>query len=125
MKSNAIYGFHILVGGLFVAAGGAKVAGVDIMVQEFDLVGLGQSFRILVGFLEIIGGLCLVVPRTGVLGATLVACAMAGFLSSGIWHRIPLASRPNPTNGPLFTNYETSPTPAGLTILRFFISQLT
>jgi uncharacterized membrane protein YphA (DoxX/SURF4 family) len=61
MKSNAIYGFHILVGGLFVAAGGAKVAGVDIMVQEFDLVGLGQSFRILVGFLEIIGGLCLVV----------------------------------------------------------------
>src|SRR6266446_5034911 len=65
MKSKAIYGFHIVVGGLFVAAGSAKLAGVDIMVQEFDLVGLGQSFRILVGSLEIIGGLCLVVPRAG------------------------------------------------------------
>jgi len=116
MKSNVIYGVHILVGGLFVAAGGAKLAGVDIMVQEFDLVGLGQSFRILVGFLEIIGGLCLVVPRTGVLGATLVACAMAGFLSSAIGHGVSLASRPNPTSGPLFTIYETSQTPPGWSI---------
>jgi uncharacterized membrane protein YphA (DoxX/SURF4 family) len=116
MKSNAIYGFHILVGGLFVAAGGAKVAGVDIMVQEFDLVGLGQSFRILVGSLEIIGGLCLLVPRAGGLGATLVACTVAGFLSSAIGHGGPLASRPNPTSGPLFTIYEKSKTPPGWSI---------
>jgi hypothetical protein len=34
-----------------VAAGGAKLASMDIMVQEFDLVGLGQSFRTLGGVL--------------------------------------------------------------------------
>ena len=116
MKSKVIYGLQILVGGLFVAAGGAKLAGADIMVQEFDLVGLGQSFRILVGSLEIIGGLCLLVPRTGVLGATLVACAVAGFLSSAIGHGVPLASRPNPTSRTLFTIYETSQTPPGWSI---------
>jgi putative oxidoreductase len=83
---------------VFVVAGGAKLAGVDIMVQKFDLVGLGHSFRILVGSLEIIGGLCLLVPRTGVLGATLVACAVAGFLSAAIGHGVPLASRLIPTS---------------------------
>ncbi len=113
MKSKAIYGFHILVGGLFVAAGSAKLAGIDIMVQEFDLVGLGQSFRNLVGSLEIIGGLCLVVPRAGVLGATLVACTVAGFLSAAIAYGVSSASRPYPTSGPLLTIYKTSQTPAG------------
>jgi putative oxidoreductase len=69
MKSNVAYALQILAGGLFVAAGAAKLAGAEIMVQEFDLVGLGQSARILVGLIEIIGGLCLIVPRAGVLGA--------------------------------------------------------
>jgi putative oxidoreductase len=113
MKSNVIYGFQILVGGLFVAAGGAKLAGVDIMVQEFDLVGLGQSFRILVGSLEIVGGLCLVVPRAGVLGATLVACTVAGFLTAAIAYGDSSASGPNPTSGPPLTIYKSSQTPAG------------
>jgi hypothetical protein len=113
MKRYVIYGFHILVGGLFLATGSAKLAGVYIMVQAFDVVGLGQSFRIMAGSLEVIGGMCLLVPRTGVLGANLVACAVAGFLSSAIAHGISLASSPNPTSRPQFTIYRTTQTPSG------------
>jgi putative oxidoreductase len=109
VKSNVAYALQIVAGGLFVAAGAAKLAGADIMVQEFDLVGLGQSARILVGLIEIIGGLCLVVPRAGVLGATLVACTVVGFLSAA--YGVSSASRPSPTSGPLLI-YESSQTPA-------------
>jgi uncharacterized membrane protein YphA (DoxX/SURF4 family) len=110
MKSNVAYALQILAAGLFVAAGAAKLAGADIMVQEFDLVGLDQSARILVGSIEIIGGLCLVVPRAGVLGATLVACTVVGFLSAA--YGVSSASRASPTNGPLWTIYQSSQTPA-------------
>jgi uncharacterized membrane protein YphA (DoxX/SURF4 family) len=110
MKLNVAYALQILAAGLFVAAGAAKLAGADIMVQEFDLVGLGQSARILVGLIEIIGGLCLVVPRAGVLGATLVACTVIGFLSAA--YGVSSASRPSPTRGSLLTIYESSQTPA-------------
>jgi putative oxidoreductase len=110
MKSKVAYALQILAGGLFVAAGAAKLAGADIMVQEFDLIGLGQSARSLVGLIEIIGGLCLVVPRAGVLGATLVACTVVGFLSAA--YGVSSASRASPTSGQPLTIYQSSQTPA-------------
>ena len=47
---------------VFIATGGAKLAGVPAMVQHFDNVGLGQWLRYLTGFLEFTGGIGLLIP---------------------------------------------------------------
>ncbi len=78
MRRSTIYGLQALFGLLFVAAGAAKLAGAGVMVHEFEVIGLGQWFRFLAGSLEIVGGLCLLVPRVALLGAVLVGSLMIG-----------------------------------------------
>src|SRR2546426_8844203 len=51
-----------LLAAAFLAAGGAKLAGVPMMVQIFDQIGMGQWFRIVTGLVEVIGAVALVVP---------------------------------------------------------------
>ena len=64
----------------FLAAGGAKLAGVPIMVELFDHVGIGQWFRYVTAACEIAGALLILAPRTVVFGAALLACVMTGGL---------------------------------------------
>ena len=52
----------------FVAAGGAKLYGVPMLVEEFQHIGLGQWFRYATGGLEIMGAILLLVPRKAALG---------------------------------------------------------
>jgi uncharacterized membrane protein YphA (DoxX/SURF4 family) len=70
-----VRGLLVLV---FVAAGGAKLHGVPMLVEEFQHMGLGQWFRYVTGGLEIIGAALLLVPRTVALGALLLSCIMVG-----------------------------------------------
>ncbi|SFQ96949.1 DoxX family protein [Poseidonocella sedimentorum] len=72
----------------FVAAGGAKLAGVDMMVATYDAIGLGQWFRYLTGIVEIAGAVLLWLPRrqvvgAGLLGATMVGAALAHLVVLG------------------------------------------
>lgn len=69
---------RILLGIAFLAAGGAKLTAAPPMVAIFDQIGIGQWFRLLTGTLEIVGGLLVLVPRTGAWGAALLACVMTG-----------------------------------------------
>lgn len=62
----------------FVAAGLAKLAGVEMMVQTFDAVGVGQWFRYVTGAIEIGGAALLWLRGRQVFGAGLLACTMAG-----------------------------------------------
>ncbi|PZV38863.1 DoxX family protein [Mesorhizobium kowhaii] len=64
----------------FAAAGIAKLAGVDMMVQIFGAIGLGQWFRYLTGSIEIIGVVLLWVNGTQFIGAGLLLCTMIGAL---------------------------------------------
>jgi putative oxidoreductase len=82
MTSAAIYRFQMLIGLMFIAAGVAKLAGADMMVRQFEVIGLGQWFRPVAGTLEIIGGLSLFVPRAAAFGAALLACIILG--STGV-----------------------------------------
>jgi len=66
----------------FLAASGAKLAGVPMMVQVFHQIGFGQWFRIVTALVELAGALALFVPGlTAVaalwLGATMVGAVMA------------------------------------------------
>ena len=63
---------------VFIATGGAKLAGVPAMVQHFDNVGLGQWLRYLTGFLEFTGGIGLLIPRYAFYAAVTLAMVMIG-----------------------------------------------
>ena len=70
---------------IFIKAGGAKLAGGPAMVQLFDHVGVGQWFRYLTGSLEIVGAVCLLIPRCCSAGAMLLAAIMAGAVFAQIF----------------------------------------
>jgi uncharacterized membrane protein YphA (DoxX/SURF4 family) len=78
MKGKALFGLQLVLAAVFLAAGGAKLAGVPMMVQTFDAVGAGQWFRYLTGALEVGGGLALLAPAFAGWSAGMLGCVMAG-----------------------------------------------
>lgn len=62
----------------FLMAGGAKLAGAEMMVQTFEAVGLGQWFRYVTGIIEVGAAILLWVPGLIGLGASLLAATMVG-----------------------------------------------
>lgn len=70
------WGLRILAAAAFLAAGGAKLAGVPMMVGIFDHIGIGQWFRVVTGLVEVIGAIALLVPATAALGGLLLAVTM-------------------------------------------------
>jgi uncharacterized membrane protein YphA (DoxX/SURF4 family) len=86
MRTNGFYRVQAVLGLIYVCAGSAKLAGADIMVEAFDVTGLGQSLRIAVGILEIGGGLCLFVPRASIYAAMVLGCTIVGILGATIGH---------------------------------------
>jgi len=71
-------GLRILLSIAFLGAGGAKLAGVDMMVMTFDQIGWGQGFRYLTGAIEVIGVALLWLPRRQVIGAAVLGGTMLG-----------------------------------------------
>ena len=78
MYGIAIYGMQAAMGLTALAAGVAKIAGADFMVDAFDALGLGASFRLLAGAVEVMGGLCLLMPKAGLLGAVMLGSVVVG-----------------------------------------------
>ena len=62
----------------FLAAGAGKLAGASMMVETFELIGLGQWFRYLTGIIEIGGAVLLWIPRRQAWGAALLGATMVG-----------------------------------------------
>ena len=85
-KTVSIYAAQVLLGAIAIAIGYAKLAGAGLMVQQFQALGLGQTFLTAAGLTEIAAGLCLLLPRGGILGAVLLACVMVGALGVTIGH---------------------------------------
>lgn len=71
-----VWALRVLLALVFTAAGAAKLAGVPQMVQIFEMIGLGEWFRVLTGLVEIFGAILLLVPRTGFWGGLLLAVTM-------------------------------------------------
>lgn len=68
----------------FVAAGLAKLAGVEMMVATFDAIGVGQWFRYLTGIIEVAGAVLLWMKGREVYGAGLLAITMLGAIIAHI-----------------------------------------
>jgi putative oxidoreductase len=84
---------RVLLGGAFIGAGCAKLAGVQAMVDIFQKVGLGQWFRIVTGLLEVSGGILLLIPRLTSYGAALLLLVCVGALTA---HLTVLGGNPAP-----------------------------
>lgn len=72
----------------FVGAGGAKLAGVEMMVGTFDAIGVGQWFRYATGIIEVGAAVLLWLPgrqalASALLGATMVGAILAHLLIHG------------------------------------------
>jgi len=84
MKTIALYGLQMLVGLVALAAGYAKLTGMGFMAEPFAMIGLGKTFLIVAGTVEILAGLCLLFPRSGVVGAVLLVAVMFGTMGATV-----------------------------------------
>ena len=88
MKTIALYGLQALVGLVALAAGYAKLTGMSFVAEPFAMIGLGQTFLTAAGVAEVLAGLCLLFPRSGVVGAVLLATVMVGAMGASLGHVI-------------------------------------
>ena len=86
MPITGFYRIQAFLGLIYICAGSAKLLGADMMVEAFDVTGLGQSLRVGVGLLEICGGLCLFIPRASIYAAVTLGCTMIGILGAAAGH---------------------------------------
>jgi uncharacterized membrane protein len=81
---------RIVMAGVLLVAGGAKMVGVGWMVAVFHAIGLGQWLRYVVGIFEIVGGLALLVPTlAGAAALALVAMMLGAVLTEIVIVRRP------------------------------------
>ncbi len=88
MKTIVLYGLQMLVGLVALAAGYAKLTGMGFVAEPFAMIGLGKTFLMLAGAAEVLAGLCLLFPRSGVVGALLLATVMVGTMGATVGHVI-------------------------------------
>lgn len=93
-KTIGIYAVQVMLGVIAIATGYAKLIGTGLMVQQFQALGLGPTFLGAAGLAEIAAGLCLLLPRGGILGAVLLTCVMVGALGVTIGHLASSLSAP-------------------------------
>ncbi len=79
-KKWAMMAVRALLSLTFAAAGIAKLAGVEMMVQTFDAVGFGQWFRYVTGAIELGSAVALWLPGLTAYAAGLLVCTMIGAL---------------------------------------------
>jgi putative oxidoreductase len=72
LKSIALWVLRVLTAAVFLFAAFMKITSQPVMVAYFDIVGLGQGFRYVVGLLELVGGAALLIPRTSLIGTALL-----------------------------------------------------
>lgn len=71
-------GLRALLTLVFLGAGGAKLAGVPMMVEEFEAIGTGQWFRYFTGLVEVGGAVLLWWPNRQAIGASVLGGTMVG-----------------------------------------------
>lgn len=72
------------LGGIFVAAGMVKLAGVPFMVELFASLGFGQWLRYLTASIELAGGALLLAGRAQYLAALALAVIMVGATDASV-----------------------------------------
>lgn len=74
----ALWVLQVLLAAMFLMAGVSKLMGQEMMVENFETIGLGQWFRYVTGGVEVVAAILLVVPKFSWVGAGLLVCTMIG-----------------------------------------------
>lgn len=77
-KSIAVWALRIVVAAAFLGAGGTKIYGAPLLVEQFELIGLGDWFRYVTGALEMTGAVLVLSPGFAAFGGVLLSGIMAG-----------------------------------------------
>ena len=81
----ALWGVQVVLAGLFLLAGGSKLAGAAAMVALFDAVGVGQWLRYVTGSIEVVSAIALLVPSLAPFGAAALIATMIGAIATHLF----------------------------------------
>jgi putative oxidoreductase len=84
---------QIAAAAMFLFAGSSKLTGAPMMVQQFDIIGLGQWFRYFTGGIEVVSAVLLFVPSLASFAAAALALTMIGAI---VAHLAVLGGNPAP-----------------------------
>jgi putative oxidoreductase len=85
LASIALWGVQLVLAGMFLLAGGSKLAGAAAMVALFDAVGVGQWFRYVTGGIEVVSAVALLVPSLAAFGAVALVATMIGAIATHLF----------------------------------------
>jgi len=74
----ALWVVSVATAGMFLMAGGSKLAGAPEMVGLFEVLGVGQWFRYATGGIEVASAIALLIPSRAFYGALALAVTMVG-----------------------------------------------
>lgn len=77
-KNASLWALQFLTAAAFLMAGFAKLSGQPMMVETFEKIGIGQSFRFATGGIEVVSAVLLFIPSLTAVGAALLLCTMVG-----------------------------------------------
>ena len=81
----ALWAVQVVLAGMFLLAGGSKLAGVPEMVALFHAIGLGQWFRYVTGLIEVASALALLWPPSAPFGAVALIVTMVGAVGTHLF----------------------------------------
>jgi putative oxidoreductase len=82
---GVLWALQIVSAAMFLFAGGLKLAGVPVAVQQFGVIGLGQWFRYLTGTIEVVSAVLLLIPSLAGYGAAALAVTMVGAIATHLF----------------------------------------
>ena len=83
-KSYVLHGVSALVGLAFLMAGGTKLMGQEMHVENYIRWGYPNWFMYLTGTIEVLGAVLIVIPATRFYGALLLTATMLGAIFTHI-----------------------------------------
>jgi putative oxidoreductase len=78
MRAKAYLTLKVILALAILGGAVAKLYGPPSIIEEFNVVGLGQWFRYFTAAIEIVGALLLVVPGTAFSGAVILTLVCVG-----------------------------------------------
>ena len=83
--TGGLWTLQILSAAMFLFAGGLKLTGAPLMVQEFGAIGLGQWFRLFTGTIEVVSAILLLMPSLAAYGAAALVVTMIGAIGTHLF----------------------------------------
>lgn len=77
-QSSSMWVLSVLLAGLFLYAGAVKLVGAQEAVDAFRRYGFPGWFRILIGIVEVAGGIALLIPKAALEAASFLIVIMLG-----------------------------------------------